>query len=79
VIDLADHLGDLGKFDVAAVAAQIPGVPQKLDLKDPDASYLIVDGTEGGTVDISIYVSDHGLSGRVELNPDGSIKKVWPP
>jgi serine/threonine-protein kinase len=74
-----DNLGDLGKFDVAAVTAQIPGVAQKFDFKNPDASYLIVEGEEGGNLRIAIYASDHGLSGRVEVNPDGSVSKVYPP
>jgi hypothetical protein len=74
-----DNLVDLGKFDVAAVTAQVPGVAQKFDFKDPDASYLIVEGEEGGGLRIAIYVSDHGLGGRVEVNPDGSVNKVYPP
>jgi serine/threonine protein kinase len=74
-----DNLADLSKFDVAAVTAQVPGVAQKFDFKDPDGSYLIVEGQDGGSLDLSIYASDHGLSGRIEVNPDGSVKKVYPP
>jgi serine/threonine protein kinase len=74
-----DYLGDLGKFDVAAVTAQVASVPQKFDFKNPDATYLIVEGEDGGGLRIAIYASDHGLSGRIEFNPDGSVSKVYPP
>ena len=74
-----DHLVDLGKFDVAAVTTQIPGVPTQFNFTNPDASYLIIDGNEDGTVGVSIYASDHGLSGYVKLNADGTVNKVYPP
>jgi serine/threonine-protein kinase len=74
-----DHLVDLGKFDVAAVTAQIPGVPKQFNFTNPDASYLIIDGNEDGTVGVSIYSSDHGLTGYVKLNSDGTVNKVYPP
>jgi hypothetical protein len=74
-----DHLVDLGKFDVAAVTAQIPGVPKQFNFTNPDASYLIIDGNDDGTVGVSIYASDHGLSGYVKLNSDGTVNKVYPP
>ncbi len=74
-----DHLVDLGKFDVPAVTAQIPGVPKQFNFTNPDASYLIIDGNEDGSVGVSIYASDHGLSGYVKLNSDGTVNKVYPP
>jgi hypothetical protein len=54
-------------------------VAKQFNFTNPDATYLIVEGEEGGALRIAIYVSDHGLSGRIELNPDGTVNKVYPP
>jgi serine/threonine-protein kinase len=76
-----DHLLDLGKFDANAVAALVPTLPQKFDFKNPESTYLIVDtkfGTDG-TLGLSLYASDHGLSGYMEVNPDGTPGQIHPP
>jgi hypothetical protein len=75
----SDVLADLSTFDVTAVIATLASAPQLLDLKNPDNTYLIVRGADGGNLELSIYVSDHGLSGWMEVNPDGSVKELHPP
>ena len=72
-----DTLVDLSKFDPAAVAAKLPGAPQALNVPNPDSTYLIVEGYEGGTR-IAIYESGNGDSGYMDLNPDGSVKAMHP-
>ena len=72
-----DSLVDLSKFDPAAVAAKLPEAPQALNVPNPDSTYLIVEGDEGGTR-IAIYESGNGDSGYMDLNPDGSVKAMHP-
>ncbi len=75
-----DFVTDLGKFDVAAVIASLNGAPQTLNISDVKSTYLIVAGADGGAVHLSAYASSNiGDSGYIELNPDGSVKKVHPP
>ena len=75
-----DFVADLGKFDVAAVIAQLNGAPQALGITNVKSTYLIVEGADGGAVHLSAYASSNiGDSGYIELNPDGSVKKLHPP
>jgi hypothetical protein len=78
-VSSSDAEADLSKFDVAAVLATLNGAPKTFDFNNPESTYLIIDGEEDGSLGLSIYVSDHGLSGYMEVNPDGSIKKTHPP
>jgi hypothetical protein len=73
-----DQLADLSNFDVAAVTAKMPGAAQSLNITDAASTYLIVEGAAGGSLKLSIYVSD-GDSGYMEINADGSIKQLHPP
>jgi len=75
-----DFVADLGKFDVAAVITKLNGAPQALNITDVKSTYLIVEGADGGAVHLSAYASSNiGDSGYIELNPDGSVKKLHPP
>jgi hypothetical protein len=75
-----DFVADLGKFDVAAVIAKLNGAPKALNITNVKSTYLIVEGAESGAVHLSAYASSNiGDSGYIELNPDGSIKKLHPP
>jgi hypothetical protein len=73
-----DSLTDLSKFDATAVAAQLKGAPQALNINDATATYLIVEGAAGGSPALSIHVSD-GDNGYLEINADGSVKQLHPP
>ena len=53
--------------------------PKSFDFKNPEDTYLNIRGEMGGQLDLSIYVSDHGLHGCLEINPDGSVRKLHPP
>jgi serine/threonine-protein kinase len=75
-----DFVTDLAKFDVAAVVAQINGAPQALNIANVNSTYLIVEGAAGGALHLTVYASSNiGDSGHIELNPDGSVKKLHPP
>ena len=73
---------DLGAFDVRAVVAVLRGAPETLNIKPAEvrSTYLIIDPardpTTPGAVAISIYVSSEFGSGYIELNPDGSVKRI---
>jgi hypothetical protein len=73
---------DLAKFDAKAVVGVLRGAPETLNIKPSDVknTYLIVepsgDSTAPGTVAISIYVSSDFGSGYIELNGDGSVKRI---
>lgn len=73
-----DHVGDLSAFDVPAVAATLAGAPQTLGAPDNSMTYLIVEGQEGGGLELRIYSAAPG-TGFMEVNADGSINKVYPP
>jgi hypothetical protein len=75
----SDMEADLSQFDVTAVLATLNGAARSFDFTNPESTYLIIDGKADGTLGLSIYVSDHGLSGYMEVNPDGSVKKTHPP
>ncbi len=73
-----NYLADLNTFDVPAVAATLAGAPQALAAPDNSQTYLIVEGAEGGGVELSIHSMAAG-TGFMQVNPDGSVKKVFPP
>jgi serine/threonine-protein kinase len=73
-----DVLADLSAFNVPAVAATMAGAPQALGAADGTQTYLIVEGVEGGGLELAIHSSEPG-TGYMQVNPDGSVKKVFPP
>ena len=73
-----DSLVDLSKFDPAAVAAKMAGAAQALNVPNPTSTYLVVAGSDGGSTRIAIYASGNGDSGYMNINPDGSVKKMHP-
>jgi hypothetical protein len=78
-VSSSDHLADLSKFDEAAVIANFAGAAKAFDFNNPDSQYMIVEGQEDGSLELSMYINDHGLSGWMEINPDGSVKARHPP
>jgi serine/threonine-protein kinase len=40
--------------------------------------YVLVMGAEGGGIELAIHSMDPG-TGFMQVNPDGSVKKVFPP
>lgn len=72
-----DVLADLGAFDAAGVAATLAEAPQTLGAPDGTGTYLIVEGAEGG-LELAIHSTAPG-TGFMQVNPDGSIKQVFPP
>ncbi|MBE1547135.1 serine/threonine-protein kinase [Mycobacterium sp. OAS707] len=74
-----DVLADLSAFDANAVAATLAGAPQALGAPpDNTQTYLIVEGAEGGGLELAIHSAAPG-TGYMQVNADGSIKKVFPP
>ena len=75
-------LVDLGQFDAKAIVGVLRGAPETLNIKanEVKTTYLIVepsrDITAPGTVSISIYVSSEFGGGSIEVNPDGSVKRI---
>lgn len=73
---------DLGKFDMRAVVGVLRGAPETLNIKPAEvrSTYLIIepgkDPTAPGAVTITIYVSSEFGSGYIEINPDGSVKRI---
>jgi serine/threonine protein kinase len=74
-----DVLVDLGQFNAAAVIAQVKNPPPDLNITDNSKNYLVV-GTdpEGGGLEISMHSNAPG-TGFMQINPDGSIKQLFPP
>jgi hypothetical protein len=74
-----DHLIDLSAFNVDAVAATLTGAPQSLGAPDGSGLYMIV-GTDamGGQMQLAIHSTAAG-TGYMNVNPDGSIAKIYPP
>ncbi len=76
------RLVDLERFDHKAVVGILRGAPETLGLKPDDVenTYLIIDPSGDPTtpdaVEISVYVSSEFGSGMIELNPDGSQKRI---
>jgi serine/threonine protein kinase len=74
-----DVLADLSAFDVPAVAATLAAAPQTLGAPPDNAQlYMIVSGTDGGALELAVHSMAPG-TGFMQVNPDGSIKKVFPP
>jgi serine/threonine protein kinase len=73
-----DVLADLSAFDMNAVAATLAGAPQALGAPDGSQTYLIVSGAEGGGLELAIHSAAPG-TGYMQVNADGSVKKVFPP
>ncbi|AHC25045.1 serine/threonine-protein kinase [Mycolicibacterium neoaurum] len=73
-----DILVDLGQINTNAVAGVLGNAPQHTGAPVGSDSYLIIEGTEGGGLDLIIHSTEPG-TGFLRLNPDGSIKQVYPP
>jgi serine/threonine protein kinase len=73
-----DVLADLSAFKADAVAATLTGAPNALGATDGSGTYLIVEGVEGGGLELAIHSTEAG-TGYMQVNPDGSIKQVYPP
>lgn len=78
-----DRLVDLSKFDAKALVGVLRGAPETLGIKPADvtSTYVIFDPTGDSTappdtLTISIYVSSEYGGGSIELNPDGSVKRI---
>lgn len=73
---------DLAKFDMKAVIGVLRGAPETLGIKPSEvtSTYLIVDPSGDPTtpdaVELSIYVSSDFGGGNIELNPDGTSKRI---
>ena len=73
---------DLAKFDMKALIGAMRGAPETLGIKPSEvtSTYLIVDPSGDPTtpdaVELSVYVSSDFGSGAIELNPDGTSKRV---
>jgi hypothetical protein len=77
---------DLAKFDMKAIVGVLRGAPETLGIKQSDvkSTYLIFDPSGDptappDTLEISIYVSSDYGGGNIELNPDGSVKRIGYP
>ena len=76
---------DLAKFDMKAIIGVLRGAPETLGIKPSEvkSTYLIIDPSGDPTtpdaVELSIYVSSDFGSGNLELNPDGTTKRVGYP
>jgi serine/threonine protein kinase len=73
-----DVLADLSAFNVDPMAATMASAPQSLGAPDGSQTYLIVEGAEGGGLELSIHSAAPG-TGFMEVNPDGSVKEIHPP
>ncbi|MUL67319.1 serine/threonine protein kinase [Mycobacterium sp. CBMA 234] len=73
-----DYLADLGTFNVPAVAATLAGAPAQLGAEAGTDTYLIVEGAEGGGLDLAIHSTAAG-TGYMQVNPDGTVKQIFPP
>jgi serine/threonine protein kinase len=73
-----DILADLGAINVTAVTATLAGAPAALGAPDGTQTYLIVEGAEGGGLELAIHSTAAG-TGYMQVNADGSVKRVIPP
>jgi serine/threonine-protein kinase len=73
-----DVVADLGAIDVNAVTAQLASAPKTLGAPEGSQTYLIIEGAEGGGLDLAIHSAAPG-TGYMQVNADGSIGKVFPP
>lgn len=69
---------DLSRFDVAAVVATVASAPKSLGFTQSEHVDLIV-SADVDALKLEVHVDDHGRSGWLELNPDGTVTKVHPP
>jgi hypothetical protein len=69
---------DLGAFDLKAVIGVLRGAPETVGLKpaEVDTTYLIIEPTETGELQISVYVSSDFGSGSIVMHADGSTKRI---
>lgn len=73
---------DLGRFDVKAVVGVLRGAPETLGIKPADvtSAYLSVDPsrdpTTPGELTISVSISSDYGSGRIDMAPDGRVKRI---
>ena len=65
-------------IDATAVAAVLADAPRHTGAPVGSESYLIIEGAEGGGLELAIHSTAPG-TGFMQLNPDGSIAKVFPP
>lgn len=73
-----DVLADLGAINEQAVAATLAGAPQQLGAEPGTSTYLIIEGEEGGNLGLSIHSTAPG-TGYMQVNPDGTVKEIYPP
>lgn len=79
----SDRVVDLSKFDMKAIVGVLRGGPETLGIKPAEvkSTYLIFDPNGDPTappdsLEISIYISSDFGGGNIELNPDGSVKRI---
>ena len=60
------------------MAATGARAPQSLGAPDSFEIYMLVMGAEGGGIELAVHSMAPG-SGFMQVNPDGTIKKVFPP
>ena len=76
-----DKLVDLGAFDANGTAARLAEAPQTLGATEPGQTYLIIGGPFAPN-DAGLYLAIHSTApgtSYMQLNPDGTIKKTYPP
>jgi len=73
-----DFLADLGAINVAAVTATLAGSAQPMGAPDGTSAYMIIEGAEGGGLELAIHSTAPG-TGFMEVNADGSVKQIHPP
>jgi len=73
-----DFLAELGAINVAAVTATLAGSAQPMGAPDGTSAYLIIEGAEGGGLELAIHSTAPG-TGFMEVNADGSVKQIHPP
>ncbi|MUL75982.1 protein kinase domain-containing protein [Mycolicibacterium sp. CBMA 226] len=73
-----DVLADLGAINAQAVAATMAGAPPQLGAEPGSQMYLIIEGEEGGGLGLAIHSTAPG-TGYMQVNPDGTVKQIYPP
>jgi hypothetical protein len=54
--------------------------PQNLKIGGVKSTYVIVNGRPGGSLDLSIYVSDSAdNSGHIDVAREATVKAIYPP
>ncbi|MFD6199233.1 DUF1707 domain-containing protein [Mycobacteriaceae bacterium NPDC060252] len=82
----ADHVVDLGKFDVKTIVGILRGAPETLGIKPTEVknTYLFIKPSEDktappDTVQIDISISGEFQNGSIYVNPDGTpIRTMYP-